>query len=60
MLKLVITSSALASALADSLVPVQTGYNEAPKPYTFEYGVEDSYSGSSFNQQEASDARCCN
>jgi len=29
----------------------------APKPYAFEYGVEDSYSGAAFGQSEASDTK---
>merc|ERR1711970_434733 len=31
------------------------GYAEPPKPYAFEYGVQDEYSGVNFGQQEASD-----
>ena len=30
-------------------------YDETPKPYAFEYGVEDSYSGAAFGQTETSD-----
>ena len=30
--------------------------DETPKPYAFEYGVEDSYSGAAFGQTETSDA----
>lgn len=30
--------------------------DETPKPYTFEYGVSDSYKGVNFNQHENSDA----
>merc|ERR1711970_991254 len=29
----------------------------SPKPYAFEYGVEDSYSGAAFGQTETSDAK---
>ena len=31
------------------------GYAEPPKPYAFEYGVHDDYSGASFDQKETSD-----
>merc|ERR1711970_1360245 len=31
------------------------GYAEPPKPYAFEYGVQDEYSGANFGQQETSD-----
>merc|ERR1712168_945389 len=31
------------------------GYAEPPKPYAFEYGVQDEYSGANFGQNEASD-----
>merc|ERR1719315_610740 len=31
------------------------GYAEPPKPYAFEYGVQDEYSGVNFGQNEASD-----
>ena len=33
------------------------GYDNHPKPYGFEYGVHDSYSGASFDQQENSDGK---
>ena len=32
-------------------------YDESPKPYAFEYGVADDYSGSKFNAAETSDAK---
>ena len=32
-------------------------YDETPKPYGFEYGVHDSYSGASFDQHENSDGK---
>ena len=32
-------------------------YDETPKPYAFEYGVADGYSGAQFNQKETSDAK---
>merc|ERR1712168_1242068 len=31
------------------------GYTEPPKPYAFEYGVHDDYSGANFEQHENSD-----
>ena len=33
------------------------GYDEHPKPYAFEYGVHDDYSGANFNQHEGSDGK---
>ena len=32
-------------------------YDESPKPYAYEYGVADDYSGSKFNAAETSDAK---
>ena len=32
-------------------------YDEAPKPYAFQYGVADDYSGAKFNAQEAADGK---
>ena len=32
-------------------------YDESPKPFAFEYGVADDYSGSKFNAAETSDAK---
>jgi hypothetical protein len=32
-------------------------YDETPKPYAFEYGVADDYSGSNFRAAETSDAK---
>ena len=32
-------------------------YDETPKPYAFQYGVSDSYSGSNFAAQEAQDGK---
>ena len=31
-------------------------YDESPKPYAFQYGVADDYSGAKFNAQETTDA----
>ena len=36
--------------------PHVTSYKEPAKPYAFEYGVHDEYSGANFNQAETSDA----
>merc|ERR1712168_1412254 len=33
------------------------GYAEPPKPYAFEYGVHDDYSGANFEQHENSDTK---
>ena len=44
----------------DSLPPATPYQEEAPKPYAFEYGVEDSYSGAAFGQTETSDAKLTN
>merc|ERR1711942_116561 len=35
-------------------------YDETPKLYAFEYGVEDSYSGAAFGQTETSDTKLTN
>merc|ERR1711981_1362429 len=32
-------------------------YDESPKPYAFQYGVADDYSGAKFNAQEAADGK---
>ena len=32
-------------------------YDESPKPYAFQYGVADSYSGAQFNAQETADGK---
>ena len=32
-------------------------YDEVPKPYAYEYGVSDSYSGANFNQHENADGK---
>merc|ERR1711863_153326 len=32
-------------------------YDESPKPYVFEYGVADDYSGANFKAAEASDSK---
>merc|ERR1712223_2186782 len=32
-------------------------YDETPKPYAFQYGVADDYSGANFNAQEAADGK---
>ena len=38
----------------------QNSANFSPKPYAFEYGVEDSYSGAAFGQTETSDTKLTN
>ena len=32
-------------------------YDESPKPYAFQYGVADDYSGAQFNAQETADGK---
>ena len=32
-------------------------YDESPKPYAFQYGVADDYSGAQFNQKETADGK---
>ena len=32
-------------------------YDESPKPYAFQYGVADTYSGAQFNAQETADGK---
>ena len=32
-------------------------YDETPKPYAFQYGVADDYSGARFNAQESADGK---
>ena len=32
-------------------------YDESPKPYAFQYGVADDYSGAKFNAQETADGK---
>merc|ERR1711931_334194 len=59
-----------AAVLATAAAMPQTPYHpaplhpahapETPKPYTFEYGVEDSYSGAAFGQTETSDTKVVN
>merc|ERR1712036_131174 len=54
-----------AAALADHPVvhpapyhaPAPAHYDETPKPYAFQYGVADDYSGANFNAQEAADGK---
>ena len=37
--------------------PAPAHYDESPKPYAFQYGVADSYSGANFNAQETADGK---
>ena len=57
----IIASTLLAAALAAPTAPVVPYHApvvvEAPKPYAFQYGVSDSYSGSNFAQSETSDTK---
>merc|ERR1711970_195214 len=47
----------VAPIVAHSVHPVHPVVDETPKPYAFEYGVEDSYSGAAFGQTETSDTK---
>ena len=35
----------------------QPHYDESPKPYAYQYGVKDDYSGANFNAQEQADGK---
>merc|ERR1711997_676976 len=37
--------------------PKAPHYDESPKPYAFQYGVADDYSGAKFNAQETADGK---
>ena len=62
MLRLVIVCALVAIAAADHPAPAYVPapapyhapevYDESPKPYAFQYGVLDDYSGNNFNAQE--------
>merc|ERR1711973_819778 len=46
-----------APAPAPYHAPAPVHYDETPKPYAFEYGVADDYSGANFNAHEAADGK---
>ena len=46
-----------APAPAPYRAPAPAHLDEAPKPYAFQYGVADDYSGAKFNAQETADGK---
>merc|ERR1712038_1236932 len=46
-----------APAPAPYHAPAPAHYDESPKPYAFQYGVADDYSGAKFNAQETADGK---
>merc|ERR1712168_590970 len=44
-------------APAPAYKPAPAHYDETPKPYAFQYGVADDYSGANFNAQETADGK---
>merc|ERR1719323_2578592 len=56
----VILASALVAAAASQYAPAPkyapAPYDEAPEPFTYEYGVNDDYSGANFKKTESQDA----
>ncbi|XP_040567264.1 cuticle protein 19-like [Lepeophtheirus salmonis] len=68
MFRFVVACTLLASVFGDHPVPhpapyhpapayKPAPYDESPKPYAFQYGVADDYSGTKFTAQENSDAK---
>ena len=70
MFRLTLASALAAAALADNPAPTYAPapyhpapaykpapYEETPKPYAFEYGVADDYSGAKFGQSETADGK---
>merc|ERR1719323_901562 len=55
----VILASALVAAAASQYAPAPkyapAPYDEAPEPFTYEYGVNDDYSGANFKKTESQD-----
>merc|ERR1712060_817426 len=45
------------SVIALPAVPHSAAYHESPKPYAYEYGVHDQYTGANFAQSEKSDPK---
>ena len=43
--------------LSFPLLSSQPHYDESPKPYAYQYGVKDEYSGTNFNAQEQADGK---
>ncbi|XP_040579903.1 cuticle protein 7 [Lepeophtheirus salmonis] len=69
MLRYIIACTLLAFAYGDHTAPyaapynrpapvyIPSSYDESPKPYAFQYGVADDYTGSKFSAEENSDAK---
>merc|ERR1711997_1119887 len=71
MFRLILASALVALACADHPAPAYAPapyhpapaygkpahYDESPKPYAFQYGVADDYSGANFNAQETADGK---
>lgn len=66
MFRLIIASALLACVLADQPPPYHAPapaygkaphYDETPKPYAYEYGVSDDYSGANFRASETADGK---
>ena len=71
MFRLILASALVALACADHPAPSYApapyhpapaygkpaAYDESPKPYAFQYGVADDYSGANFNAQETADGK---
>merc|ERR1712168_994589 len=61
--KMIASFKVLACALvaSSSVMALPAGppapYDEVPKPYAYEYGVQDSYSGAAFGQTENADGK---
>lgn len=60
----VMASLALVTSARPSDLPYHPGpahhhvaYDESPKPYAYQYGVHDDYSGANFNAQETADGK---
>merc|ERR1712168_577973 len=64
MIRAVVASALVAAAMAANPAPYHPApaykpapYDETPKPYAYEYGVADDYSGANFNAHEAADGK---
>merc|ERR1712018_528752 len=53
----VLTAIVASSVIALPAVPHPAAYHESPKPYAYEYGVHDQYTGANFAQSEKSDTK---
>merc|ERR1712126_566730 len=59
MFRFALASAFAAVALAENPAPAYkpAAYDETPKPYAFEYGVADDYSGAKFAQSETANGK---